>query len=179
MFKRVTASLTFLVLLAIGISYGIKEPETENKSDAAAIPVSLDQGPEVGSKAPDFELPTLDGQMIRLSDLKGKKIMVNFWTTWCPPCKAEMPDMQKFYTEEGNQIKILAVNIDTDYDVAGFVKEMKINFPILLDNDEKVMKQYRILTIPTTFFIDESGTIQNKFIGAMSIDKMRELTQEL
>jgi thiol-disulfide isomerase/thioredoxin len=117
--------------------------------------------------------------MIRLSDLKGKKTMVNFWTTWCPPCKAEMPDMQKFYTEEGNQIKILAVNIDTDYDVAGFVKEMKINFPILLDNDEKVMKQYRILTIPTTFFIDENGTIQNKFIGAMSIDKMRELTQEL
>jgi thiol-disulfide isomerase/thioredoxin len=114
---------------------------------------------------------------LKLSQFRGKKVMLNFWATWCPPCKAEMPDMQTFYTEVGDKIQILAVNIDPEYDVAGFVKEMKINFPILLDENDEATNAYQILTIPTTFFIDEEGIIQNKFMGAMTIDKMREYTK--
>lgn len=179
MAKRIAASLVFLILLSVGISHAINDKKIENNGNASAIPVTTNQGPEIGATAPDFTLSTLDGKNVQLSNLKGKKIMLNFWTTWCPPCKAEMPDIQKFYTEAGDEIEILAVNIDTSYDVAGFVDDMKINFPVLLDKDGKVMKMYRILTIPTTYFIDKNGVIQNKIIGAMTVEKMRELTKDL
>ncbi|MGG0719675.1 redoxin domain-containing protein [Robertmurraya massiliosenegalensis] len=179
MVKRVAASLVFLILLSVGISHAINDEKIQTNGNATAIPVATNQGPKIGATAPDFTLSTLDGKDIQLSNLKGKKIMLNFWTTWCPPCKAEMPDMQKFFTEAGDEIEILAVNIDTSYDVAGFVEDFNITFPVLLDKDGKVMKEYRILTIPTTYFIDKNGVIQNKIIGAMTVEKMRELTNDL
>ncbi|MEH7109626.1 redoxin domain-containing protein, partial [Bacillus sp. JJ1764] len=106
----------------------------------------------VGSKAPDFELKTLTGETVKLSELKGKKVMLNFWATWCPPCKAEMPDMEKFHSEVGDKVTILAVNIDPQLDVKGFVNEYKITFPILLDTDDGVNGKYQVLSIPTTYF---------------------------
>lgn len=175
-----------IVIFCAFITVAVVQAMDKNNSDGTyiseessqSIPVNKIPGPAIGSPAPDFELKTLDGETVKLSQFKGKKVMLNFWTTWCPPCKAEMPDMQKFYTEEGDKIQILAVNIDPEYDVAGFVEKMKINFPILLDEDDKVMNAYQILTIPTTFFIDEKGVIQNKFMGAMTIDIMREYTSD-
>ncbi|MBP3039966.1 TlpA family protein disulfide reductase [Bacillaceae bacterium Marseille-Q3522] len=135
-------------------------------------------GLAIGEKAPDFTLENLQGDSVRLSDFRGKTVMLNFWATWCPPCKAEMPDMEKFHKEAGEKVVILAVNMDTYNDVQGFAEEIGVSFPILLDNKNEVNKAYKILAIPTTYFIDKEGYIKHKFMKQMPIEIMREFTKE-
>lgn len=172
MFKKMIAAAVFFVLLNSVIVQAAGKDNTIMKPENQA-------GLGIGMKAPDFELQNLQGETVKLSDFQGKKIMLNFWATWCPPCKAEMPDIQKFYTEKGDEIVILAVNIDPQYDVAGFAEKIRVNFPILLDEDEKAAEAYQILTIPTTFFIDEKGIIRHKYLSAMSLDIMRKYIEEM
>lgn len=182
MVKKIFAIAILFALVAVAVVQAVEkenEREAAEAEEANAIPAEQIPGIGVGLKSPDFELKTLEGEAIRLSDLEGKKVMINFWATWCPPCKAEMPDMQKLYEEKGNDIHILAVNIDPEYDVAGFAKDMQLTFPILLDEKDQVMKTYQILTIPTTYFLDEKGIIQDKFMGAMNKDKMEEIINNL
>ncbi|MDZ5472749.1 TlpA disulfide reductase family protein [Bacillus sp. 31A1R] len=169
MIKKIFAAVTLIALMTVAV---VQAMEKEEQPDN--LP-----GLGVGLKAPDFELKNLEGKTVKLSDYAGKKVMLNFWATWCPPCKAEMPDMQKFYKEAGDDIVILAVNIDPQYDVAGFAKEMNISFPILLDEKDKVSTVYKILTIPTTYFIDEKGIIRHKYLSALPIEKMREYTEDM
>ncbi|MFT8322866.1 MAG: redoxin domain-containing protein [Bacillus sp. (in: firmicutes)] len=132
---------------------------------------------EIGKAAPNFVLKNLAGETIKLSDYRGKKVMLNFWATWCPPCKKEMPTIQKFYEENKDKVVILAVNIDGQEDVFDYVHSMNITFPILLDEKDKVNELYQIITIPTTFFIDENGIIQHKFYSAMPLAIMEEFTK--
>ncbi|MBT2689624.1 TlpA family protein disulfide reductase [Bacillus sp. ISL-47] len=172
MFKKMMAAVVLFVLVTTVIVQAVEKDEVKTE------PVNQ-TGLGIGLKAPDFELKNLEGETVKLSDYVGKKVMLNFWATWCPPCKAEMPDIQKFYTEKGDEVAILAVNIDPQYDVAGFAKEMRVNFPILLDENEKAANAYQILTIPTTFFIDEKGIIRNKYLSAMPIEIMRQYTEEM
>jgi peroxiredoxin len=172
MFKKMIAAAVLFVLVTTVLVQAVEKDEEKTE------PVNQ-TGLGIGLKAPDFELENLQGETVKLSDYEGKKVMLNFWATWCPPCKAEMPDIQKFYTEKGDEVAILAVNIDPQYDVAGFAKEMRINFPILLDEEEKAVKAYQILTIPTTFFIDEKGIIRNKYLSAMPLEIMRQYIDEM
>ncbi|RSL29839.1 thiol disulfide exchange role in cytochrome c biogenesis [Salibacterium salarium] len=135
---------------------------------------------EEGDPAPDFELETLDGETMSLSQMEGSPVLINFWATWCPPCRAEMPDMQTFYEE--NDIEVLAVNLtDTESGqsaVSSFVEEMDLTFPVLLDKDVSVAGKYNIQPVPTSFFIDSEGIIQHISIGAMNEDIMNsELEQ--
>lgn len=128
-----------------------------------------------GSTAPDFALQTLTGETVRLSDFHGQKVMLNFWATWCGPCRAEMPDMQKFYDEK--DIVVLAVNLTTSRfdeaeNVEPFVDEYGLTFPILLDVDNEVADLYQIKPIPTSFLIDTSGKIHNVAYGALNYELM-------
>ncbi|WP_337018893.1 TlpA disulfide reductase family protein [Oceanobacillus massiliensis] len=131
-------------------------------------------GTEIGDAAPDFELQTMNGETIQLSDYRGKRVMLNFWTTWCPPCREEMPDMQRFYLD--NDPVILAVNLtDTEMNkqqVVQFVQEYELTFPILMDVDGKVSTMYRISPIPTTYMIDSQGIIRYKAYGALNYERM-------
>ncbi|WP_264739135.1 peroxiredoxin family protein [Cytobacillus firmus] len=173
MFKKMFAAAVLLIITtAIFVVQAVEKDEVESH------PVNQ-TGLGIGLKAPDFELKNLQGETVKLSDYSGKKVMLNFWATWCPPCKAEMPDIQKFYTQRGNEIVILAVNIDPQSDVAGFAEEMRVNFPILLDVNEKASNDYQIITIPTTFFIDEEGIIRNKYLSAMSLEIMNQYIDEM
>ncbi|MDM5326509.1 redoxin domain-containing protein [Neobacillus sp. CF12] len=176
MVKKVIAVVVLIALLGVAIVQAMdKKAEPENVSQEAANMGGL----KVGAKAPDFELKTLTGETVKLSDLKGKKVMLNFWATWCPPCKAEMPAMEEFHKEVGDDVVILAVNIDPHLDVQAFVNENGITFPIPLDAEDKVNETYQVLSIPTTYFIDTKGNIGNKFIGAMSLDAMKQYTKDL
>jgi peroxiredoxin len=166
MFKKVAAAVVLLTLLTVVI---VQAMEPEEKSDN--LP-----GLSIGKKAPDFELKTLSGESVKLSDYRGKKVMLNFWATWCPPCKEEMPDMERFHQQNGKDVIILAVNIDPQFNVNQFVSEMGITFPILLDEKDEVNSLYQVLTIPTTYFIDENGIIQQKYLTAMTQDIMKEYT---
>ncbi|MED1471183.1 redoxin domain-containing protein [Bacillus salipaludis] len=176
MVKKVIAAVVLITLLTVAIVQAMdKKAEPESKTTQT----SASDGLEVGAKAPDFELKTLAGDKIKLSDLRGKKVMLNFWATWCPPCKAEMPAMEKFYKQKDKDLVILAVNIDPQLDVKGFVNKNKITFPILLDTDDQVNETYQILSIPTTYFINTKGIIENKFTGGMELAQMKQLANKL
>lgn len=162
MVKKVIAAVILVALFAVAMVHAMDKEETNTQKT----------GIEVGNKAPDFELKTLTGDTVKLSDYKGKKVMLNFWATWCPPCKAEMPEMQKYYESNKEKVEILAVNMDTNNDVAGFVKNGGYTFPILLDEKNDVNKDYGIVSIPTTFFIDEQGVITHKINGQMKLEDM-------
>lgn len=131
-------------------------------------------GLRIGVKAPDFELENLSGEKVKLSDYRGKKVILNFWATWCPPCKKEMPAMEKFYQKAGDDVEILAVNIDPQYNVKEFTDKLGITFPILLDKKDEVNSAYSVMTIPTTYFINEEGLITNKYLTSMTEDIMKE-----
>jgi len=138
-----------------------------------AIYSSINQDPnevKIGREAPNFSLPQLQGEPIKLSDLRGKAVVLNFWGTWCEPCKEEMPALQKQYEALKDQgLVVLGVNIgETPVAVQPFVDEMGVTFPILLDRDSQITKLYRIIPIPTTFFIDRDGEVSDIFVGPMT-----------
>ncbi|MGG3805871.1 redoxin domain-containing protein [Metabacillus fastidiosus] len=137
---------------------------------------------ELGSKAPDFELETLDGKTVNLSDFEGKKVFLNFWGTWCGPCKEEMPDMEKIHKTYGNDVVILAVNktsreknLNT---VNQFIHKYNLTFPIALDKEDNVNTQYEVIGLPTSYFIDEKGIITNVRIGGVSYEQMELFVKE-
>ncbi len=132
------------------------------------------EGLEKGEIAPDFELSLIDGEKVKLSDFRGEKVMLNFWATWCPPCRAEMPDMQKLH--ENKDVTILAVDLlgqESGIDpVEEFLEDYGITFNVLLDEDLVVAETYGIQPIPTTYMIDTEGVIQNMAFGALNYDLM-------
>ncbi len=137
------------------------------------------EGINKGNRAPDFKLQTLDGQTVALSDFRGKKVIVNMWATWCPPCRAEMPDMQKFYEKYKDEgVEILAVNLTqaekNKEDVARFLKDYGITFTVVLDEMGEVSEKYQAQAIPTSYLIDSKGIIREKITGPMSYDWMVE-----
>lgn len=136
--------------------------------------VDVEVGLEKGMRAPDFELETLDGDTVKLSDFRGEKVLLNFWATWCPPCRAEMPDMQQFH--EDKDVVILAVDLMTSEsdpeNVPKFVEEFGVTFRVLLDETEDVAALYEIQPIPTSYLIDTQGIVHNMAIGALNYDLM-------
>ncbi|MCL4458737.1 MAG: TlpA family protein disulfide reductase [Chloroflexi bacterium] len=138
------------------------------------ISCQVDRGPLVGQAAPDFALSSLDGKLVRLSDFKGQLVLLNVWATWCPPCRAETPDLEAFFSEYRDKgVVVLAVNLREDRSkVASFVAERHLTFPVLLDTTGKVGDVYRVEAIPTSFFIDRDGVIRGVKTGAMSQSEM-------
>ncbi|UOQ87189.1 TlpA disulfide reductase family protein [Gracilibacillus salinarum] len=143
------------------------------KQDSSAE--EKDVGLQIGNLAPDFELQTLAGETVRLSDFRGEPVLLNFWATWCGPCRSEMPDMQRFHEDTG--AAVLAINLtDTEtntQNVPDFQKEYALTFPILLDEDGKVSKRYEIRPIPTTYIIDSDGIIQFFVFGPLNYEQMK------
>jgi len=125
--------------------------------------------PRQGFLAPDFTLEALDGSSAQLSALEGKAVLVNFWASWCAPCKSEMPAMQRVYQDyQDRGFTILAVNAtsqDSRQQAAAFASDNGLTFPILLDTDGKIAAQYQVRALPTTFFVDRDGNIHDMLIG--------------
>ncbi|MBN2077115.1 MAG: redoxin domain-containing protein [Dehalococcoidales bacterium] len=122
----------------------------------------------IGSKAPDFELYDLDEGVHKLSDYKGAPVLLNFWATWCGPCRNEMPHLEEVYEEwKDDDLTFFAVNIgESSTDVVSFLDYFGFTMPVLLDSAKTVSRRYGVSGIPTTYFIDEDGIIQNKVVGA-------------
>lgn len=134
--------------------------------------------------APGFELSDMNGVSVNLSDLKGKIVILNFWATWCPPCRDEMPHMQSFYEKKKDDgIEIIAVNL-TNQDVGRqaieqFVQDFGLTFPILLDEDGYVGTMYEVMTIPTSYILDEEGRIFQKVVGPMDEQIINDMVDSI
>lgn len=130
--------------------------------------------PEVGFIAPNFTLPDLNGRQLNLSEFRGKKaVFLNFWASWCPSCQREMPTMERLYQQfKVRDLEIVAVSIDKDKaDVAKFTETHALTFPVLLDPDLRVAREYRVTAIPTHYFIDRQGVIRSRGVGAKDWSK--------
>ncbi len=115
----------------------------------------------------DFTLNDLDGRQISLSDYKGKVVFIDFWATWCPPCRASIPEVEKLYQEFADEedVVFLGINLQEDKDtITKFMKKQEMNYPVLL-SDNKVVSNYQIRSIPAFFIIDRDGEIYNKYVG--------------
>lgn len=143
--------------------------------------------PREGFSAPDFTLETLDGRQMTLSDLRGQVVLVNFWASWCPPCRAEMPAIERVYRSYKDLgLEVLAVNTTNQDDVAAaaaFVQELGLSFPIPLDHTGAVSASYNLRGLPSSYFIDEQGVIRSVVVGgpmseALVQSKVEELLRE-
>jgi Peroxiredoxin len=157
-----------------------KSNTDSNNNKSTANPVGINQD-SIKTKAKDFKLKDLNGKELSLSDLRGKKVFLNFWATWCPPCKAEMPEIEKLYQEtKSSDLVIVAVDIGEPLnDVKTFIDQNKYNFKVLLDSNQSVAEQYGISAIPTSFFIDKEGNIVSTHTGPMNTNQMKEYIKAL
>lgn len=132
---------------------------------------------EVGVQAPDFALHDLSGRTVRLSDFRGRKVVLNFWASWCPPCKEEMPDFETVYREQRDKLIFLGVNMQEPVDaVQRFLRgEVQVTYPIVLDSDGSVTRGYNVRVYPTTYFLDEQGRFMR--IGSL-VGKFGPFTRE-
>lgn len=161
----------------------VREARLTN-SEQTTIDSSLTVGINQGNLAPDFELKTLNGESIKLSDLRGKKVILNMWATWCPPCRAEMPDMQKFYEKyKDENVTILAVNMTTSEknvdSIPAFLDEFGITFPVVLDEQNEVADIYQVVALPSSYIIDSNGVIQQKVMGPMNDEMMENMIAQI
>ena len=178
MTKKIFGLVLIALLIAIAVGTMVKknidqEASISNEQLGADMTnVTASEGLNQGDLAPNFTLTTLDGKTVKLSDYQGKKVVLNFWATWCPPCRAEMPHMQNYYEDfaEDEGVEILAINLtdgDTREKVEDFVADYGLTFPILMDEEGTAGKTYQAVTIPTSYMIDTSGKIQHKIVGPM------------
>ncbi len=156
--------ILYLVVLIVGLAWIFVSADRSGTSTSGKIPA-----PQQGFLAPDFELKTLDGESVKLADLRGQAVLVNLWATWCPPCRAEMQSIEKMYQEYKDQgFIVLAVNMtrqDTPSAVMPFADKLGLTVPILLDETGDVQRAYQLQSLPSSFFIRRDGVINEVVIG--------------
>jgi peroxiredoxin len=154
--------VSILALLFGAVWIIISAPGLESFTQANSLP-------EKGFLAPNFTLSTLDGKVITLSDLRGQVVLVNLWASWCGPCRAEMPAIQRvyeIYMDKG--FRVLAINVtyqDSRAAAQAFIEGLGLTYPVLLDIDGQVSSSYQLRSLPSSFFIDAEGFIQEIVIG--------------
>lgn len=135
--------------------------------------LKAETAPNLGYLAPDFALDDLNGQTVRLSDFRGKPILLNFWATWCPPCRKEMPQLQDFHEQYGDRIILLGIDWGEDAKtVKGFLDRLGVSHLNLLDQRGTAFVLYKLTGIPTSFFIDREGYIRGAWIGPMTLSEI-------
>lgn len=161
----------FIGILALGLIWTFISADNSGGSTAGLIPA-----PQKGFLAPDFTLETLEGKSLQLSDLRGRVVLVNFWATWCPPCRAEMPAFEQAFQDYENQgftiVAVSATAQDNLGNIAAFVEEFGLSFPIALDIDGSVNEQYQVRSLPTSFFVDKEGIITEVVIGGPIVEAL-------
>jgi peroxiredoxin len=157
-----------LLLVALALLVAVLGCPVNSSHPLNGTTPGISKGTNIGNQALDFQLEDLNGQTISLSDLRGRPIILNFWATWCGPCRAEMPYLQQVYDQWQEQgLVLLAVNLkENSSQVNQFMQSNGYSFSVLFDNSGSVGNQYDIQAIPTTFFIDTDGIIQDWKVGS-------------
>lgn len=178
--KNIIIALVIVLLVVGAIVVNLGGSNSEQQ--AGPIEPDREVKPQQGFTAPDFELQTSDGGSVRLYENNGKPTLVNFWASWCGPCKVEMPDLQEAYEAYGDQVNFLMVDLafnDNMDKMKRFVEENGFTFPILLDETGDTANNYEVIAIPSTYMIDENGVIVSVFKGAMPRDYIQDMMKRL
>jgi len=162
--RMIPKTIALFLLLAVSVADAADLPPLGHKMNPVSPPLV----------APDFELPDMDGEAHTLAEFRGKVVMLNFWATWCPPCRREMPSMQRLYEKYSEQgLVVVAVNQFEDPDlVFEFTGRLSLEptFPILFDRESRVSEQYKVKGLPTTYLLDKQGRIHYRAIGGREFD---------
>ena len=180
---RLNKWVTYVVLIATTLAIGVivtlmsfpREQSQQQNVGSSRL---------VGKQSPDFTLAMLDGGKVNLSQFRGQPVLINFWATWCIPCREEMPELVRAYeTHKAEGLMILGLNLtysDSLPDVQAFVSEFDISFPILLDEDGVVTERsYQILGVPTSVFVNRDGTIERVQVGLMTGEQIDKFVAEI
>lgn len=179
--KLILTALIFALVIALSvIAYKMLLKNVNlagNKTDSQKIEKEI-------IEAPDFNVQSESGDFVNLSDFRGKAVIVNFWASWCPPCRAELPDFDKLYKEYGDKVQFMMVNMtdgnmETVKSVTKFAKDNSWSFPLFFDTKQSAAKAYRISSIPVTVFIDADGIISDYRIGMLNEESVRAEVEKL
>ena len=160
--ENILRLLTTLVVFIVAVFLIVLFSEERDSTVTTTRPIQL------GLEAPNFTFPDLNGQRVTLFDHRGKVVLVNIWATWCPPCRQEMPSMQRLYEKfRGKNLEILAISIDSNGREAAdpFMRKIDLTFPVLLDPKETIKPLYGITGVPESFIVDKEGILVKKIIG--------------
>ena len=150
-----------------------------------------DSAPAGNGLAPDFSISLYQGsaelgaETVNFSDLRGKPVVLNFWAGLCPPCRAEMPDLQEFYTEFIGRVTLIGVDVGqftglgSQDDARSLLNELNVTYPAGFTLDDTVIRRYKVLAMPTTVFVDSSGAIFRTWGGVLNREKLAEITNEM
>lgn len=185
-------ALIGLIALVIWGAYDILSKENsrpgQKKQAEHTVEEEQQERPKIGLNqgelAPDFTLLTTEGEGLTLSDYQGKRVIMNFWATWCPPCIAEMPHLQSFYSDHKDEgLEVIAINLTESEakkeGVYPFIDEYQLTFPVVFDEDSLVASLYQVTTIPTTYILNSKGEIEQKIVGPMTYEIIEELLQQV
>ena len=160
-------NFVLIIVIAVVIAMVISASRLHRKTAGSTTL----QGDGIGAVAPDFTLATIDGKKVKLSDYRGKAVLLNFWATWCGPCKVEIPwfmDLEKQYGPQGLVVLGVAMDDNGKTAVVKFSQEMKIDYTVVLGNDAVADQYGGVEGLPTTFYIDRNGKIVKKVAGLVS-----------
>lgn len=171
-----------LSVVLVAVALGIARPWQENDPAlgivAQAAPEDgavAETAPAAGNLAPNFRLETIDGESVRLSDLRGKPVFLNFWATWCFSCVTEMPAIQRLADKYGDELVVVGVNVGEEADVARvFAENFDIRFTLLLDAEMDVTRAYEVRAMPTSLFLDPNGVVHSVQYGVLTPPQMEE-----
>ena len=185
LFERTLVRVAVAAILLAALAAGAFAVERHRSNSSATLPASqataaplgpMDTlAPVVKQPAPDFALRRSDGAVVKLSDLRGRVVWLNFWATWCVPCKQELPDIQRLYDEKhAAGLEVLEINYQEGVpDALAYFEARGLTMPLLMD-DGSVFDQYKLKGLPDSFFIDRNGNLVAMNIGLLSADKMRQ-----
>mgnify|MGYP006275959405 CR=1 FL=1 len=178
MSKKIKLGLIGVLVLCI-LGLGIYYYQVESKKNDK-LSEQLKVGTGISQVAPDFTLTNFEGGEVALSDYRGKYVVLNFWATWCPPCREEMPNLNQFYEENKNDFVVLAVDLgESKQKVQQFISYGGYTFPVLLDKDRRIGSRYNVSVIPTSYFIGPQGKIKYIKKGGLSMAELNKIKQDI
>jgi len=169
--RRLVMRSVILLLLGAAVVYTLYANFTKDTKQKVAV----------GAQAPDFALVDMQGKKHKLSDYRGQGVFLNFWGTWCPPCKKEMPYINNQYHQYKDKgVQVLTVDIqESELAVNQFAERLKLDFPIMIDTDKEVMSTYGIDPLPATFLINKNGEVVDYYTGELTEEKVREFMEKI